>query len=121
MPTQPITAAPLTGPVIAVAVAALLWGLWWLPLRSLETAGLSGDWVSVAVYGIGGLLLLPFVLPHLRGLRTGGWPLWGAGLIFGLALAAWNHALLTGEVIRVSGGLEGVSAAPPKRTRSDSE
>ena len=26
---------------------------------------------------------------------------------------------MTGEVIRVSGGLEGVSAAPPKRTRSD--
>ncbi len=89
-------------PTLGVAAAALAWGLWWLPLRYLEGAGLSGDWASVAIYGVTLLALLPGAALRRGRWRAGGWPLLGAGLLFGGTLASWNHAVITGEVVRVS-------------------
>ena len=103
--TKPATAAWGDGgalPHIAVIAASVLWGLWWLPLRSLEANGLTGDWVSVAVYGAGALGLLPFALAAHRRVRDGGVSVLISGLLLGLALAFWNHAILVGEVVRVT-------------------
>jgi hypothetical protein len=46
-------------PTGAVALSAALWGLWWLPLRALSEAGLSGPAVNAALYGIASGVLLP--------------------------------------------------------------
>jgi hypothetical protein len=48
-------------PAGAVALSASLWGLWWLPLRALAEAGLSGPALNAALYGIAGAALAPWL------------------------------------------------------------
>lgn len=103
---NPAAAGESLLPQFAIVVAALLWGLWWIPVRGLEAGGLRGDWVSVALYGVGALGLLPFLVAFWLKDRNSFWNGAGsaalAGLFCGIALAFWNHALLVGEVVRVT-------------------
>ncbi len=89
-------------PAAAVALSAGLWGLWWLPLRALADAGLSGPAVNAALYGIATLALLPWVWRRRARIAAGGPLLLGAGALFGAALVSWNLALILGEVVRVT-------------------
>jgi len=89
-------------PGAAVALSAGFWGLWWLPLRALAEAGLSGAAVNAALYGITSVVLLPWFWRRRRRLAAGGLLLLGAGGLFGAALVSWNLALILGEVVRVT-------------------
>jgi drug/metabolite transporter (DMT)-like permease len=89
-------------PAGAVALSAGLWGLWWLPLRALADAGLSGPAVNAALYGIASVALLPWFWRRRARIAAGGVLLLGAGGLFGAALVAWNLALILGEVVRVT-------------------
>ena len=90
-------------PALAVAGAALLWGIWWLPLRSLEEAGLNGYQVNLAVYLSLAIVALPYLWRRLRGpLKADAFWFIAASIMMGSALLAWNLALLWGEVVRVS-------------------
>jgi drug/metabolite transporter (DMT)-like permease len=89
-------------PATAVALSAALWGLWWLPLRALAEAGLTGAAVNAALYGIATMALLPLFWRRRRRLAAGGLLLLGAGGLFGAALVSWNLALILGEVVRVT-------------------
>jgi len=88
-------------PALAVAASAMAWGVWWIPVRSLAAAGLSGDWVSLAVYVLGAAILLPVAVARRAWTAAGGIELLMIGLCLGVALTAWNRAVLTGEVVRV--------------------
>ncbi len=88
-------------PMAAIAASAVLWGLWWLPLRWLEAGGLHGDWVSVTIYGAAALVMAPLAWRRRRSILAGGVPLLLIGLAFGAVLTLWNHAILVGEVVRV--------------------
>jgi drug/metabolite transporter (DMT)-like permease len=89
-------------PATVVAVSAVFWGLWWLPLRSLDATGLGPMALNLWLYVVAALALLP-VLWALRTKALAGGPalLLSAGL-FGIAILAWNGALQTGEVVRVT-------------------
>ena len=89
-------------PAGAVALSASLWGLWWLPLRALAEAGLSGPAVNAALYGIASVVLLPWYWRRRDRIAAGGLLLLGAGGLFGAALVSWNLALIQGEVVRVT-------------------
>jgi drug/metabolite transporter (DMT)-like permease len=89
-------------PAGAVALSASLWGLWWLPLRALAEAGLSGPALNAALYGIAGAALAPWLWRRRDRVAAGGPLLLGAGGLFGGALVAWNLALIQGEVVRVT-------------------
>ena len=95
-------------PTLGVAVAAVLWGIWWMPLRALEAAGLSGDWSSVFVYTVAAVALLPVAFARRRQFRAGGWPVAAAGVLYGVALVTWNHALIAGEVVWRRKGVMGI-------------
>ncbi len=89
-------------PGIAVAVASLMWGAWWLPLRWLEAQGLAGDWATVALGSACTLILLGPLLRRRQRLARQAWPLLAVGLLSGCGFAAWNHAILTGDIIRIT-------------------
>ena len=87
-------------PVAAILTSAVLWGLWWIPVRALAEQGLSGHAINLLVYGSLTFLLLPLVWRRRDRLRAGGPLLLGAGACFGGALALWNFAVLEGHVVR---------------------
>ncbi len=89
-------------PSLAVAGSAAMWGLWWIPLRALDAQGLAGAWASLAVFGGATLVLLPVAWLRRARLRDAGRSALAVGLLFGAALVAWNHALIMGEVVRVT-------------------
>jgi len=88
-------------PVIAIAVSALLWGMWWIPLRWLGEMGFAPLPLNALLYGAGALVLLPFLLAR-GGLRRRPPHVLASGIALGFALIAWNLALLHGEVVRVT-------------------
>jgi drug/metabolite transporter (DMT)-like permease len=88
-------------PALAIAGTAVIWGLWWLPLRALAERGLPGDWASLAVYGTIFATLAPYGWWRRAQLRAGGANLFWTGALLGVVLVTWNHALLVGEVVRV--------------------
>ena len=92
-----MTVAP--APVALAAFAALVWGVWWIPIRYLETLGLQGAWAGL-VMNLGAFLLaLAWVL--LRGIRLqlDARAVAGAALV-GLAVSSYSTALNHTEVVR---------------------
>lgn len=89
-------------PSLAVAGSGLFWGVWWLPLRHLEGAGLTGNWANVAVYALAALLTAPFAFVLRRRVAAQLRALIIIGLISGVSLCLWNYALITGNIVRVT-------------------
>lgn len=89
-------------PSLAVASSGLIWGIWWLPLRRLEDAGLVGNWANLAVYALAALLTAPFALMVWRRAAAQLRALLIIGVISGSSLCLWNLALLTGDIVRVT-------------------
>jgi drug/metabolite transporter (DMT)-like permease len=87
--------------VLSVCMAGVAWGLWWLPVRWLAGKGLSGDMVSVALYSLGALVVLPIVLFGAPRHRANPRTAIIVGVLFGTAMAMTNTALLYGQVVRV--------------------
>ena len=83
-------------------LASAIWGLFWVPLRELEQAGLIGTW-GVVLFNVAGLsLLVPLILwKRKTQLRN-----WGAVLpiaIFtGLGMGMYTVALLMTDVVRAT-------------------
>lgn len=89
-------------PAGAVAVSAVMWGCWWIPLRVLDGYGLPGDWASLAIYAMATAVLLPAAWARRAVLGRGGMLLLAVGVLFGVMLVLWNRAVLVGEVVRVT-------------------
>ncbi len=87
--------------MLAVSLSAVLWGLWWIPLRVLDDRGLRGDWASFAIFGLASLALLPLVIRRRRWSTLQIKALLAIGVPLGIALVMWNHAVIHGSVIRV--------------------
>lgn len=84
----------------AVALAGFTWGVYWIPLRALDGAGIPGPWAIVAFYLLPVVLLLPLYVARRRSLLAGGWPLHVAGLLAGTALVTYAVALIFTDVVR---------------------
>jgi len=89
-------------PSLAIAGSAVVWGLWWIPVRALDARGLTGDWASLALYGAAAAAMVPIVAWRLRGGHRPDGVAVVSGFLFGSMMVAWNHALLNGEVMRVT-------------------
>jgi drug/metabolite transporter (DMT)-like permease len=81
--------------------AGVLWGLYWLPVRALETLGLPGAWGTAAIAFSAALLLLPFVARA----RTAFLRLHAAGVaalaLGGAAFALYSVSFLYGRIALV--------------------
>ncbi|MEL7212368.1 MAG: DMT family transporter [Pseudomonadota bacterium] len=51
---------------LIVVSTGILWGVYWLPVRALDSAGLTGAWGTLAITGAAALLLAPVVALRRR-------------------------------------------------------
>ncbi len=86
--------------VAGLAFNALVWGLSWFPLRTLDALGLHPLWATAAVFGVASLALV-FISPS-------GWTqfkrhpqLFWLMAASGLTNVGFNWAVTTGDVVRV--------------------
>ncbi|WP_462331262.1 DMT family transporter [Thiohalocapsa halophila] len=88
--------------VIPVMLAgSTLWGLYWLPLRWLEQAGLGGLWALTFIY-IGATVTLGLVARgHWRAVAAARWRLLGIGASAAVSGIAFGLGMIEGEVARV--------------------
>lgn len=85
---------------LAVILAGISWGLFWLPLRWLEELGISGGWASLGFFLAALPVILPLAVLRRRSLAEGGLPLLITGAVTGLAFACYALSLLLTEVVR---------------------
>lgn len=66
-------------PSLALAAGAALWGLYWIPVRGIDQAGVTPFWNGPVIFGASALLFLPLVVLRRRHFA-----------------AHWHHTLLPG-------------------------
>jgi drug/metabolite transporter (DMT)-like permease len=85
---------------LACAYGGLVWGLFWMPLRGMDQAGITGAWSTVMFYLVPFVLIAPIAAWRWRRLLAGGFGLHLTGMIAGGALVLYADALIYTEVIR---------------------
>jgi len=87
-------------PALALIFNAFVWGCSWWPFRRLELHGLHPLWTTVIVYALA-VLVIAMLRPRAfsRLLRTP--TLWILVLASGMTNAAFNWAVVIGDVVRV--------------------
>ncbi len=85
---------------IGVAAASGIWGLYWIPQRELEGAGLTGGWGTLAQYVIPIVLMTPIALWRgVKGRETGA-PWFLVGALTGGGIVCYANSFLLTEVVR---------------------
>lgn len=87
---------------LALTVSAAFWGLYWLPLRTIEATGIAGSWSVVFFNACPILLLLPLLVFQLRKLQGVFWPTIFAGIMIGLAFTFYATALIETTIVRAT-------------------
>ena len=85
---------------LACAYAGLIWGVFWIPLRALDAAGVNGAWATAFYYVAPLVIVAPIFLFRFRQLLAGGLRLHVTGLLAALSLVLYADAMLYTEVIR---------------------
>ncbi len=90
---------PGYGPVALVLASALMWGIWWVPVRICEALGLTGVWPNFGI-NLGALLAFAaLVLFRRSSSKLEGAALLGSVLI-GIAVSLYGAALSLTDVAR---------------------
>lgn len=92
---------PSAAPLIALLVAAILWGLSWIPLKQFSAHGVHGVSLNLVVYGGLALLFLPMLWRQRAVWRGHGLTLLVIALLGGYANFAFTTGMALGEVVRV--------------------
>ena len=85
-----------------IVVSSCAWGLYWLPLRSIEEAGIVGSWSIVFVNACPLLILVPLLLFNLDQLKIYPMPIFFAGFMIGAAFTFYANGLVETSVIRAT-------------------
>ncbi|MEP2139262.1 MAG: EamA family transporter, partial [Erythrobacter sp.] len=78
----------------------VLWGLYWIPLKQVEAAGLAGAAPSALVFGAGFVMILPLVIWRWRSILERKGDLAIAGLLAGTSIGLFTAALTQTEIVR---------------------
>lgn len=95
----------MTGPtpllaVLALTLNALVWGTSWWPFRRLEGAGLHPLWATVLIYSLA-VVIIVAMRPRAIAQFVRTPALWVLLLASGTTNAAFNWAVVIGDVVRV--------------------
>lgn len=87
-------------PSVALAFGASLWGLFWIPIRGIEQAGVHAFWTGPVIFGASSLLFLPFMLLRYRNFVAHWRRILLPGLLSGFAFALYIASLNLTDVVR---------------------
>ncbi len=85
---------------LACAYSGVAWGLFWIPLRGMDSAGVTDAWATVLFYAMPLVLFSPWIFKNWRRIARCGWSLHFIGIATGVSLAFYSNALLYTEVVR---------------------
>ncbi len=85
---------------LACAYSGVAWGLFWIPLRGMDSAGVTDAWATVLFYAMPLVLFSPWIFKNWRRIAHCGWSLHFIGITTGASLAFYSNALLYTEVVR---------------------
>ena len=86
---------------LGVAVAAGLWGLYWLPQRELAGAGLTGGWGTMAQFVIPLFAMIPVMAWRAAAHGKVSGARWGlVGLLSGGGIVCYAYSFLLTDVVR---------------------
>ena len=85
---------------LACLYAGAIWGIFWIPLRAINEAGIDGLWSAAIWFTVPAVTLLPIALYRWRSIRSGGLQLQITTLLSGVALLFYTLAFFYTDVIR---------------------
>ena len=85
---------------LAAAYSGLAWGLFWIPLRFMDRAGVTDAWATVLFYAIPFVLFIPWIIKNWQRVWCCGWHQHFIGITTGASLAFYSNAMLYTEVVR---------------------
>ncbi|WP_304543842.1 DMT family transporter [Sulfurimonas microaerophilic] len=88
-------------PVLVLLGASVLWGLTWLPLKSINEMGIDGIGLIFLAYGMLAFVLTPLLVKQFKVWREHKKMMLLIAFFGGGANLAFTYALINGEVIRV--------------------
>ncbi|MCP4471166.1 MAG: DMT family transporter [Gammaproteobacteria bacterium] len=87
-------------PSVAIAVGAAFWGLYWIPIRGIEQAGVQAFWTGPVIFGFSSLLFMPIVLFRIHNYIAHWRQIVIPGLLAGFAFALYIASLNLTDVVR---------------------
>ena len=85
---------------LACLYAGAVWGLFWIPLRAMQEAGLHDLWITTIYFMLPSLCMLPILGLRWRATWRGGLALQLTVLVSGAALALYSAAIVFTDVVR---------------------
>lgn len=87
-------------PSLGVAFSAGLWGLFWIPVRAIEEAGVSVVWTGPSIFMCVVIAFLPFAIWRWRNFLTGDTGFWMACGLAGTAFTLYAISFNLTDVVR---------------------
>ena len=87
---------------LIIVVSSCAWGLYWLPLRSIEQSGIVGSWSIVLVNACPLIILVPLIFFNLDKFKKYPKPILFAGIMIGAAFTFYANGLVETSVIRAT-------------------
>ena len=87
-------------PSLTLAFGAAFWGLYWIPIRGIEQAGVEAFWTGPTIFGASTLLFLPILVWRIGNFVTHWRGILLPGLLAGFAFALYIASLNLTEVVR---------------------
>lgn len=85
---------------LACLYAGAVWGLFWIPLRDLEEAGINAIWITSTYFLVPAICVLPILIYRWQHIVRGGLSMQLTVLSSGAALALYSASIVYTDVIR---------------------
>ena len=84
----------------ACLYAGAIWGIFWIPVRAINDAGIHGLWSSTIWFAVPTILLLPVTILRFKSIKIAGISLQITAILSGVALLCYTLAFLYTDVVR---------------------
>ena len=87
-------------PSVALAFGAALWGLYWIPIRGIEQAGVAPFWTGPTIFAASTIAFIPLLILRFRNYVVHWRHILLPGLLAGFAFALYIASLNLTDVVR---------------------